>query len=114
MARCLDGQVVRQQLATHYPQAGLDTVPAGADPLRLAGGERAWGMTLRASGPEYVPLRVFRDDDLLDAGSDPLIALLGRARAAPARASASWRGCCCARSAPTGRRLTSSGRTNRP
>ena len=34
-------------------------------------------MTLRASGPEYVPLRTFRDDDLLDPGSDPLIALLG-------------------------------------
>ena len=34
-------------------------------------------MTLRADGPEYVPLRVFRDDDLLDPGSDPLIALLG-------------------------------------
>ena len=34
-------------------------------------------MTLRASGPEYVPLRTFRDDDLLDPGSDPIIALLG-------------------------------------
>ena len=34
-------------------------------------------MTLRAVGPEYVPLRVFRDDDLLDPGSDPLIALMG-------------------------------------
>ena len=34
-------------------------------------------MTLRASGPEYAPLRTFRDDDLLDAGSDPLIAIIG-------------------------------------
>ena len=34
-------------------------------------------MTLRADGPEYVPLRTFRDDDLLDPGSDPLIALMG-------------------------------------
>ena len=34
-------------------------------------------MTLRAGGPEYVPLRTFRDDDLLDPGSDPLIALMG-------------------------------------
>ena len=34
-------------------------------------------MSLRSSGPDYVPLRVFRDDDLLDPGSDPLIALLG-------------------------------------
>ena len=43
MARCLDGQVVRQQLATRYPQAGIDTVPAGEDPLRLAAGERGLG-----------------------------------------------------------------------
>ncbi len=34
-------------------------------------------MTLRASGPEYVPLRVFQDEVLLDAGSDPIISLLG-------------------------------------
>ena len=34
-------------------------------------------MTLRASGPEYAPLRTFRDDDLLDPGSDPLIAIIG-------------------------------------
>ncbi len=34
-------------------------------------------MTLRADGPEYVPLRTFRDDDLLDPGSDSLIALMG-------------------------------------
>jgi len=32
---------------------------------------------LRASGPEYAPLRAFRDDDLLDLGSDPLIAIIG-------------------------------------
>ena len=34
-------------------------------------------MNLRSDGPEYVPLRTFRDDDLLDPGSDPLIALMG-------------------------------------
>ena len=50
---------------------------AEEDPLRLDEGEQAWSMTLRAVGPEYAPLRVFRDDDLLDLGSDPLIALLG-------------------------------------
>ena len=77
MARCLDEQVVRQQISTHYPQARIREVPSEDDPLRLEDGERAWSMTLRASGPEYVPLRTFRDDDLLDPGSDPLIALLG-------------------------------------
>ena len=77
LARCLDDQVVRAQIASRYPQAQIQEIPAEDDPLRLAGGEQAWSMTLRADGPEYVPLRVFRDDDLLDPGSDPLIALMG-------------------------------------
>ena len=77
MARCLDQEVVRQQLSAHYPQARIHQLEPGEDPLTPAAGEQAWHMRLRASGPEYVPLRVFRDDDLLDPGSDPLIALLG-------------------------------------
>ncbi len=77
MARCLDDQVVRQQMATHYPQARIRKVPPDEDPLRLGKAERAWTVTLRVTGPEYVPLRVFQDGDLLDPGSDPLIALLG-------------------------------------
>ena len=77
MARCLDDQVVRGQISTHYPQARISEVPTNEDPMRVEEGERAWTMTLRASGPEYVPIRTFRDDDLLDPGSDPLIAILG-------------------------------------
>ena len=77
MTRCLDDQVVRGQLAAHYPQARIRNVDPGDDPLRLGEGEQAWSITLRADGPEYVPLRTFRDDDLLDPGSDPLIALMG-------------------------------------
>ena len=77
MARCLDDEVVRGQLSAHYPQARIQKVEPDDDPLRLEEGERAWSMTLRADGPEYVPLRTFRDDDLLDPGSDPLIALMG-------------------------------------
>ena len=77
MARCLDDQVVRGQLSAHYPQARIRKVDPGDDPLRLGEGEQAWSITLRADGPEYVPLRIFRDDDLLDPGSDPLIALMG-------------------------------------
>ena len=77
MARCLDDQVVRQQISTHYPQARIREVPLDEDPQRLREDEEAWGMTLRSGGPEYLPLRTFRDDDLLDPGSDPLIALLG-------------------------------------
>ena len=77
MARCLDDEVVRGQLSAHYPQARIQRVDPDDDPLRLGEGEQAWSMTLRADGPEYVPLRTFRDDDLLDPGSDPLIALMG-------------------------------------
>ena len=77
MARCLDKEAVRGQISAHYPQALIREVPREEDPLRLEEGERAWSMTLRADGPEYAPLRTFRDDDLLDPGSDPLIALLG-------------------------------------
>ena len=77
LARCLDDQVVRGQVTAHYPQARIHALSPEEDPLRVDEGEQAWAMTLRADGPEYVPLRVFRDDDLLDPGSDPLIALLG-------------------------------------
>ena len=77
LARCLDREVVQGQIAAHYPQARIHEVQAEEDPLRLVEGEQAWVMTLRADGPEYVPLRTFRDDDLLDPGSDPLIAILG-------------------------------------
>jgi hypothetical protein len=77
MARCLDDQVVRGQLSAHYPQARIQRVDPEDDPLRTGEGEQAWSVTLRADGPEYLPLRTFRDDDLLDPGSDPLIALMG-------------------------------------
>ncbi|MCY4625659.1 MAG: hypothetical protein OXC99_11760, partial [Chloroflexi bacterium] len=77
LIRCLDDQVVRAQITARYPQAQIQGIPTEDDPLLLVEGEQAWSMTLRADGPEYVPLRTFRDDDLLDPGSDPLIALMG-------------------------------------
>ncbi len=77
MARCLDDRVVRQQISSHYPQARIRRIDPGKDPLRLCEGEQAWSMDLAPEGPEHVPLRVFRDDDLLDAGSDPILAPLG-------------------------------------
>ncbi len=77
MARCMEDQVVRGQLSAHYPQARIQRVDPDDDPMRVREAEQAWSITLRADGPEYVPLRTFRDDDLLDPGSDPLIALMG-------------------------------------
>ncbi|MDE2780251.1 MAG: type IV secretion system DNA-binding domain-containing protein [Chloroflexota bacterium] len=77
LARCMDDRVVKQQLASHYPQARVREVVPEDDPMRRRQGELAWGLTLRAGGPEYVPLRCFRDEDLLDPGSDPLLAVIG-------------------------------------
>ena len=77
MARCVDREVVRGQIAVRYPQAGISEVHEGDDPLVLGDGEQAWGMTLRSGGPDHAPLRTFRDDDLLDPGSDPLMAIIG-------------------------------------
>ena len=47
LARCQDRQVVQGQLAAHYPQARIREVAPEDDPLRLADGEQAWGITLR-------------------------------------------------------------------
>ena len=77
LARCEADQVVRGQIATRYPQARIQQIEADDDPLRLREGEQAWSLTLRSGGPEYVSLRSFRDDDLLDPGADPLMGLLG-------------------------------------
>ena len=77
LARCSADDVVRAQIGAHYPQARVRQLKPAADPLRLREGEQAWSMTLRPSGPAYAPLRTFRDRDLLDPGSDPLLALVG-------------------------------------
>ncbi len=77
MARCHDEDVLRGQIAVHYPQARIRHVAPEDDPLRIDDGEQAWTATLRSSGPEYVPLRTFHDRDLTDPGSDPLLAPLG-------------------------------------
>ncbi len=77
LVRCQDDQVVRSQIAAHYPQARIRQVPPKEDPLVVGEDEQAGCLTLRVDGPEYVPLRTFRDDDLLDPGSDPLLAVIG-------------------------------------
>ena len=77
LARCMDQEVVKGQIAAHYPQARVREITPEDDPMRRRQGELAWGLTLRVDGPEYVPLRTFRDDDLLDPGSDPLLAVIG-------------------------------------
>ena len=77
LARCREGSFVRQQVGVFYPQARVNEVSPEDDPLRLAEGEQAWSMDLRLRGPEHLPIRPYRDDDLLDPGSDPLISVIG-------------------------------------
>ena len=77
LARCGERSHARQQLEAHYPQARIAELSADEDPLRLQEGERAWTRRLRVEGPEFLPLRTFEDDDTLDAGSDPLISVVG-------------------------------------
>ena len=55
MARCLDDQVVRGQMAAHYPQARIRKVDPGDDPLRLGEGEQAWSITLAGRRPRVRP-----------------------------------------------------------
>ena len=77
LARCSGDDVVRAQFAAHYPQARVRELEPAEDPLQLREGEQAWSITLRPDGPAYAPLRAFHDRDLLDPGSDPLLALVG-------------------------------------
>ena len=69
--------VFQQQLAIHYPQARIRPVPPEEDPMRPREGEQAFTKVLTLARQEFLPLRTFRDDDMLDAGSDPLLAVLG-------------------------------------
>ncbi len=75
--RCQGDQIVRGQVGVHYPQARVREMSAERDHMHLGDDEQAWSLSLKTSGPEYAPLRVFRDQDLLDPGSDPLLAPLG-------------------------------------
>ncbi len=77
LVRCQDDQVVRGQVSAHYPQARIRQVPPERDPMMVGENEQAGTIALKVDGPEYVPLRTFRDDDLLDPGSDPLLAVIG-------------------------------------
>jgi hypothetical protein len=74
--------VFRQQIGIHYPQARIRTITPEDDPVRPREGEQAWSQILTLAGPEFVPLRTFKDDDLIAPGSDPLLAVIGALTAA--------------------------------
>ena len=77
LVRTSSPDVFQQQLAIHYPQARIRPLPPEEDPLRPGEGEQAFTKVLTLARQEFLPLRTFRDDDILDAGSDPLLAVLG-------------------------------------
>ena len=77
LVRTSSPDVFQQQLAIHYPQARIEAVPDEEDPMRPGEGEQAFTKVLTLARQEFLPLRTFRDDDMLDAGSDPLLAVLG-------------------------------------
>ena len=87
-------------MGVFYPQAKVNVVSAEDDPLRLTEGEQTWSMDLRLRGPEYLPLRSFRDDDLLDPGSDPLISVIGSLSDLQ-EGNGWWPGCGCSPWVPT-------------
>ncbi len=84
MIRTKQPDLVRGQIASHYPQARVEIIDEAADPVQIGEQEQAWTTRLRSSGPEFLPLRVFRDRDLLDPGSDPLLAPIGALTGLPA------------------------------
>ena len=77
LVRTSSPDVFQQQLAIHYPQARIRPLLPEEDPLRPREGEQAFTKVLTLARQEFLPLRTFRDDDILDAGSDPLLAVLG-------------------------------------
>ncbi len=77
LVRCQDARAIRRQVSAHYPQAMIEELPPDDDPLAVGEEQEAWTMPLRSSGPDHVPLRQFRDDDLVHQGSDPMLAVIG-------------------------------------
>ncbi|HVB23420.1 MAG TPA: hypothetical protein VNG51_15885 [Ktedonobacteraceae bacterium] len=64
------------QVQARYPQASMQPVTAGDDPLVLCTGEAVSVVELRAGAAAYLPLRNWRERELLQEGADPLLGVL--------------------------------------
>ncbi len=62
------------QVQARYPQAIMQ--PLAEDPLQLKPGERLSVIELRPGAASYLPLRAFRERELTNEGTDPLLGLL--------------------------------------
>ncbi len=65
------------QVQARYPQAIIRPVGDPDDPLVLREGETASAVELRAGAEAYLPLRAFRERELLQEGADPLLGIMG-------------------------------------
>src|SRR5262249_53017813 len=75
---------LEDQLAVAYPQANLRQLEVerypGLDPARLQPNEQVAACSLVLRGPQYLPLRTFRDADVdaaRNAQADPVLGVLG-------------------------------------
>src|SRR6266849_623083 len=65
------------QVQARYPQAIIRQLAKPHDPLALREGEVVSAVELRAGAAAYLPLRTFRERELLQEGADPLLGILG-------------------------------------
>ena len=65
------------QVQARYPQAIIRPLTQQDDPLALREGETVSAVELRAGAAAYLPLRAFRERELLQEGADPLLGILG-------------------------------------
>ena len=66
---------LEQQVQARYPQAVIS--PVATDPLALALGEACSVIELRPGAASYLPLRSWKARDIITAGTDPLLGILG-------------------------------------
>src|SRR6266700_2091004 len=64
------------QIYARYPQARLLPLSGKQDPLRLHDGEALSVMELSAGAASYLPLNSWRERELLQEGTDPVLGLL--------------------------------------
>jgi hypothetical protein len=65
------------QVQARYPQAIIRSLTQEDDPLMLPEGETVSAVELRAGAAAYLPLRAFRERELLQEGADPLLGIMG-------------------------------------
>jgi hypothetical protein len=65
------------QVQARYPQAIIRPMDKVDDPLVLQEGETVSAIELHAGAAAYLPLRIYRERELLQEGADPLLGILG-------------------------------------